>query len=165
MKVVTFGEIMLRLDPGEGRVRTAREFKVCEGGGEYNVARGLRRGLRSAIDHGARDFQLGSLRTQGQFLEGMAIAVARGEIHSAERRIAPQAFVDPADLFEPVLDEDQFRHGLGLTLTVPPSKKTAVCRSAAVELVQAGTSKKEKMSVRVLLGHGLVTWKRAAVAN
>src|SRR5262249_1802716 len=49
--LVALGEIMLRLDPGEGRVRTAREFKVWEGGGEYNVARGLRRcfGLRTAI--------------------------------------------------------------------------------------------------------------------
>ena len=41
--LIALGEIMLRLDPGEGRVRTAREFKVWEGGGEYNVARGLRR--------------------------------------------------------------------------------------------------------------------------
>lgn len=42
---------MLRLDPGEGRVRTARGFQVWEGGGEYNVARGLRRcfGLRTAV--------------------------------------------------------------------------------------------------------------------
>src|SRR5689334_17641897 len=39
--MIALGEIMLRLDPGEGRVRTAREFKVWEGGGEYNVARGL----------------------------------------------------------------------------------------------------------------------------
>lgn len=48
---LSLGEIMLRLDPGEGRVRTAREFKVWEGGGEYNVARGLRRcfGLRTAV--------------------------------------------------------------------------------------------------------------------
>src|ERR1039458_2989224 len=37
------GEIMLRLDPGEGRIRTARSFHVWEGGGEYNVVRGLRR--------------------------------------------------------------------------------------------------------------------------
>lgn len=37
------GEVMLRLDPGEGRIRTARSFRVWEGGGEYNVARGLRR--------------------------------------------------------------------------------------------------------------------------
>src|SRR5919108_3743508 len=49
--MIALGEIMLRLDPGEGRVRTAREFKVWEGGGEYNVARGLRRcfGLKTAV--------------------------------------------------------------------------------------------------------------------
>ena len=40
---VSLGEIMLRLDPGEGRVRTTRQFQVWEGGGEYNVARGLRK--------------------------------------------------------------------------------------------------------------------------
>ena len=40
---ISLGEVMLRLDPGEGRIRTAREFRVWEGGGEYNVARGLRR--------------------------------------------------------------------------------------------------------------------------
>ena len=49
--LLALGEVMLRLDPGNGRVRTAREFKVWEGGGEYNVARGLRRcfGLRTAV--------------------------------------------------------------------------------------------------------------------
>ena len=49
--MVALGEIMLRLDPGGGRVRTAREFRAWEGGGEYNVARGLRRcfGLRTAV--------------------------------------------------------------------------------------------------------------------
>jgi 2-dehydro-3-deoxygluconokinase len=49
--LVALGEVMLRLDPGEGRVRTTREFRVWEGGGEYNVARGLRRcfGLKTAI--------------------------------------------------------------------------------------------------------------------
>jgi 2-dehydro-3-deoxygluconokinase len=48
---LSLGEIMLRLDPGEGRIRTAREFKAWEGGGEYNVARGLRKcfGLRTAV--------------------------------------------------------------------------------------------------------------------
>ena len=49
---VSLGEVMLRLDPGEGRIRTAREFQVWEGGGEYNVARGLRPLLRAA--HGGR---------------------------------------------------------------------------------------------------------------
>lgn len=49
--IVSLGEVMLRLDPGEGRVRTARSFRASEGGGEYNVARGLRRcfGKRGAI--------------------------------------------------------------------------------------------------------------------
>ena len=40
--LVSLGEIMLRLDPGETRIHTARQFRVWEGGGEYNVARGLR---------------------------------------------------------------------------------------------------------------------------
>lgn len=35
------GEVMLRLDPGEARIRSARSFQVWEGGGEYNVARAL----------------------------------------------------------------------------------------------------------------------------
>lgn len=49
--LLSLGEVMLRLDPGEGRIRTARHFQAWEGGGEYNVARGLRRcfGLRTAI--------------------------------------------------------------------------------------------------------------------
>ena len=49
--LVSLGEVMLRLDPGDGRVHTARTFQVWEGGGEYNVARGLRRcfGMDTAI--------------------------------------------------------------------------------------------------------------------
>ena len=43
---VSLGEVMIRLDPGEGRIRTTRQFQVWEGGGEYNVARGLRRCFR-----------------------------------------------------------------------------------------------------------------------
>jgi 2-dehydro-3-deoxygluconokinase len=48
---LSLGEVMLRLDPGEGRIHTTRQFSVWEGGGEYNVARGLRRcfGLRTAV--------------------------------------------------------------------------------------------------------------------
>jgi len=41
--LVALGEVMLRFDPGERRIHTARSFEVCEGGGEYNVARGLKR--------------------------------------------------------------------------------------------------------------------------
>ena len=48
---LSLGEVMLRLDPGENRIHTTRQFQVWEGGGEYNVVRGLRRcfGLRTAI--------------------------------------------------------------------------------------------------------------------
>lgn len=57
------GEIMLRLDPGEGRIRTARTFTVWEGGGEYNVVRGLRRcfGLKTTVVTAIPDNDLGYL--------------------------------------------------------------------------------------------------------
>lgn len=61
--LVALGEVMLRLDPGEGRIRCAREFKVWEGGGEYNVARGLRRcfGMRTAVCTAFADNEIGRL--------------------------------------------------------------------------------------------------------
>src|SRR2546429_8877990 len=61
--LLALGEIMLRLDPGEGRIRAAREFKVWEGGGEYNVARGLRRcfGMRTAVCTAFADNDVGRL--------------------------------------------------------------------------------------------------------
>ena len=60
---VALGEVMLRLDPGEGRIRTARTFHAWEGGGEYNVIRGLRRvfGLRTAIVTALGDNDVGRL--------------------------------------------------------------------------------------------------------
>ena len=60
---VSLGEIMLRLDPGEGRIRSARHFAVWEGGGEYNVARGLRKcfGLRTAVATALVDNEVGHL--------------------------------------------------------------------------------------------------------
>lgn len=60
---VSLGEVMLRLDPGEGRVRTTRQFQAWEGGGEYNVARGLRRcfGMRTAIVTALADNEVGRL--------------------------------------------------------------------------------------------------------
>ncbi len=49
--LVSLGEVMLRFDPGDYRIWTTRQFAVSEGGGEYNVARGLKRcfGLETAI--------------------------------------------------------------------------------------------------------------------
>jgi 2-dehydro-3-deoxygluconokinase len=60
---VSLGEVMLRLDPGEGRIHTTRQFAVWEGGGEYNVARGLRRcfGLRTAVATALADNAVGRL--------------------------------------------------------------------------------------------------------
>ncbi len=57
------GEVMLRLDPGDARIRTTRSFKVWEGGGEYNVARGLRRcfGLRTTVVTGIVENEVGRL--------------------------------------------------------------------------------------------------------
>lgn len=61
--LVSLGEVMLRLDPGDERVATARHFRVWEGGGEYNVARGLRRcfGLETAIITAIADNPVGRL--------------------------------------------------------------------------------------------------------
>lgn len=61
--IVSLGEVMLRLDPGEGRIHTARTMNVWEGGGEYNVARGLRRCFqqRAAILTALADNPIGRL--------------------------------------------------------------------------------------------------------
>lgn len=61
--LVSLGEVMLRLDPGEGRIHTARSFRAWEGGGEYNVARGLRRcfGMRTAVVTAFADNPIGRL--------------------------------------------------------------------------------------------------------
>jgi 2-dehydro-3-deoxygluconokinase len=61
--LVSLGEVMLRLDPGEMRVQTTRNFRAWEGGGEYNVARGLKRcfGLDTAIVTALADNPVGRL--------------------------------------------------------------------------------------------------------
>jgi 2-dehydro-3-deoxygluconokinase len=61
--LVALGEVMLRLDPGDLRIHTTRSFQVWEGGGEYNVARGLRRcfGLSTAIVTALADNPVGRL--------------------------------------------------------------------------------------------------------
>ena len=61
--LVSLGEVMLRFDPGDYRVATARTFTVSEGGGEYNVARGLKRcfGLETAIVTVVADNAVGRL--------------------------------------------------------------------------------------------------------
>jgi 2-dehydro-3-deoxygluconokinase len=69
--LLSLGEVMLRLDPGEGRIATTRHFQAWEGGGEYNVARGLRRcfGLRTAIATVLADNPIGRL-VEDMILQG-----------------------------------------------------------------------------------------------
>ncbi len=61
--LVSLGEIMLRLDPGDERIHTTRHFRAWEGGGEYNVARGLKRcfGLDTAVVSAFADNPVGRL--------------------------------------------------------------------------------------------------------
>jgi 2-dehydro-3-deoxygluconokinase len=61
--LISLGEVMLRLDPGDQRIATTRSFRAWEGGGEYNVARGLRRafGLDTAIVTALADNPVGRL--------------------------------------------------------------------------------------------------------
>ena len=60
---ISLGEVMLRLDPGEGRIRTTRAFTAWEGGGEYNTSRGLRKcfGLKTAVCTAFVDNEVGHL--------------------------------------------------------------------------------------------------------
>lgn len=61
--LLALGEVLLRLDPGESRIRTSRQFTAWEGGGEYNVARGLRRcfGQRTGLLSALADNEIGRL--------------------------------------------------------------------------------------------------------
>lgn len=61
--MLALGEVMLRLDPGDTRIRTTRSFRAWEGGGEYNVARGLRRcfGFKTAVVTAFADNDVGRL--------------------------------------------------------------------------------------------------------
>src|SRR5450631_3808303 len=76
---VSLGEVMLRLDPGEERIHTARNFRASEGGGEYNVARGLRRcfGLRTAVITAFADNPIGRLAEDLIFQGGVDPSLIR----------------------------------------------------------------------------------------
>jgi 2-dehydro-3-deoxygluconokinase len=72
--IVSLGEIMLRLDPGERRIHTARSFDAWEGGGEYNVARGLKRcfGKETAVVTAIVDNPIGRLLEDLIFQSGVS---------------------------------------------------------------------------------------------
>ena len=77
--LVALGEVMLRLDPGEERIATTRTFRVWEGGGEYNVARGLRRcfGLRTAVVTALADNPVGRLVEDVMLQGGVDLSLVR----------------------------------------------------------------------------------------
>ena len=78
---LSLGEVMLRFDPGEGRIVGARSFGVWEGGGEYNVARGLRRcfGMKSAIVTALVDNPVGRLIEDLMLQGGVDTSLVRWE--------------------------------------------------------------------------------------
>jgi 2-dehydro-3-deoxygluconokinase len=77
--LVALGEVMLRLDPGLGRVHTTRHFDAWEGGGEYNVARGLRRcfGARTALITALADNPIGRLIEDLMLQGGVDLSLLR----------------------------------------------------------------------------------------
>ena len=80
---MALGEVLLRLDPGDGRVSTTRSFRVWEGGGEYNVARGLKRcfGFDAAVVTALVDNLPGdtSIATRNEVMSVMKGRAARVE--------------------------------------------------------------------------------------
>ena len=76
---ISLGEVMLRFDPGEGRIRNAREFKVWEGGGEYNVSRGLRKcfGMNTAVVTALADNDIGRLVEDFIMQGGLDVSLIR----------------------------------------------------------------------------------------
>ena len=77
--LLALGEIMLRFDPRDRRVSTTRSFDVCEGGGEYNVARGLKRcfGLNTAVVTAFVDNAVGRLLQDLIFQGGVDQSLVR----------------------------------------------------------------------------------------
>jgi 2-dehydro-3-deoxygluconokinase len=71
--ILSLGEVMIRLDPGDNRIHTTRHFKVREGGGEYNVARGLKRcfGQRATVVTAIADNPVGRLLEDLMFQGGV----------------------------------------------------------------------------------------------
>lgn len=88
--VLSLGEVMLRFDPGERRIWTARTFEVSEGGGEYNVARGLKRcfGLDAAIVTALVDNPIGRLAQDLIYQGGVDQALVRWVADDGVGRLA-----------------------------------------------------------------------------
>ena len=88
--LIALGEVMLRFDPGDGRITTTRKFDVYEGGGEYNVARGLKRcfGLDAAIVTALADDPVGRLIQDLMYQGGVDQSLVRWVEHDGVGRDA-----------------------------------------------------------------------------
>jgi 2-dehydro-3-deoxygluconokinase len=88
--LISLGEVMLRFDPGDRRIWTARSFQVCEGGGEYNVARGLKRcfGLETALVTALADDPVGRLLQDLIYQGGVDQSLVRWVEHDGMGRTA-----------------------------------------------------------------------------
>ncbi len=88
--LISLGEVMVRFDPGDRRVATGRHFEVCEGGGEYNVARGLKRcfGMDTAIVTAFADDPVGRLLQDLLYQGGVDQAYIRWVPHDGVGRAA-----------------------------------------------------------------------------
>jgi 2-dehydro-3-deoxygluconokinase len=88
--LISLGEVMLRFDPGDRRIWTARSFQVCEGGGEYNVARGLKRcfGLETALVTALADDPVGRLLQDLIYQGGVDQSLVRWVEHDGMGRSA-----------------------------------------------------------------------------
>src|ERR1700726_4747284 len=88
--LVSLGEVMLRFDPGDRRIATARSFDVSEGGGEYNVARGLKRcfGLEAAVVTAFADDPVGRLLQDFIYQGGVDQSLIRWVEHDGVGRLA-----------------------------------------------------------------------------
>ena len=133
--LVSLGEVMLRLDPGEGRIHTTRRFDAWEGGGEYNVARGLRRcfGLRTAIVTALADNPVGRLVEDLMLQGGVDLSYlrwvpydgvgrsARNGLNFTERGFGPRGGVGCSDRGHTADRADEAgRRRLGRTCSARP---------------------------------------------
>src|SRR5215469_12842049 len=140
--LVSLGEVMLRLDPGNVRVATTRRFDVWEGGGEYNVARGLRRcfGMKTAIVTALADNPVGRLVRNGlNFTErGFGVRAALG---CSDRGNTAVSQLKPGDIdWEKIFGEEGARwfHTGGIFCALSETTP-AVAREAMAAARKHGT--------------------------
>ena len=149
--LVALGEVMLRLDPGDKRIATTRRFRVWEGGGEYNVARGLKRcfGLDTAIVTALADNPVGRLVQDLMYQGGVDQShvrwvaydgvgrTARNGLNFTERGFGVRAAVGCSDrghtavsqLAPGMIDWDRLFGGLGARAGSTPAGSSPRCRS------------------------------------